>query len=207
MLAIGGWNEGGKKYSAMAETKQSREKFIKSVVKFMKDHSFDGFDLDWEYPGAQDRDGGWNDKQNFASLVEELATAFKPYNWLLSAAVSPAKFRVNDGYDVRKISDHLDFINVMTYDLHGSWDKAADHHAPLYGREHDDWDPLTSVILDFEHCGNRTNLPTPGQRDLSVEQQGSSSRQVTARHPFLRPELHTHGPEYQARSSEVTMLP
>ena len=158
MLAIGGWNEGGKKYSAMAETKQSREKFIKSVVNFMKEHGFDGFDLDWEYPGAQDRDGGWNDKQNFASLVEELALAFKPYNWLLSAAVSPAKFRVNDGYDVRKISQHLDFINVMTYDLHGSWDRAADHHSPLYGREHDDWDPLTSV-RSMTDSGNLPNLP------------------------------------------------
>ena len=145
MLAIGGWNEGGKKYSAMAKTKKSRQTFIQSVVTFMKEHGFDGFDLDWEYPGAQDRDGGWNDKQNFANLVEELATAFKPYNWLLSAAVSPAKFRVNDGYDVKKISEQLDFINVMTYDLHGSWDRAADHHAPLHGREHDDWDPLTAV--------------------------------------------------------------
>ena len=79
----------------------------------------------------QDRDGGWNDKNNFADLVEELSAAFSPHGWLLSAAVSPAKFRVNDGYDVGRISQYLDFINVMTYDLHGSWDKSADHHAPL----------------------------------------------------------------------------
>lgn len=92
----------------------------------------------------QDRDGGWDDKQNFADLVEELSQAFKSHNWLLSAAVSPAKFRVNDGYDVKRIAKYLDFINVMTYDLHGSWDRAADHHAPLHKREHDDWDPLTT---------------------------------------------------------------
>ena len=149
MLAIGGWNEGGKKYSAMAKTPDSRKKFIESVVDFLSSHGFDGFDLDWEYPGAQDRDGAWDDKQNFADLVEEMSRAFRTHNWLLSAAVSPAKFRVNDGYDVARVSEYLDFINVMTYDLHGSWDKSADHHAPLHKRDHDDWDPLTTVRQNF----------------------------------------------------------
>ena len=79
--------------------------------------------------------------------MEELSVALVPQGLLLSAAVSPAKFRVNDGYDVARISRHLDFINVMTYDLHGSWDKAADHHSPLNRRDHDDWDPLTTVPL------------------------------------------------------------
>ena len=70
--------------------------------------------------------------------------------------MSPAKFRINDGYDVARISRHLDFINVMTYDLHGSWDKAADHHAPLNRRDHDDWDPLTTVTM--MKCGPDVNL-------------------------------------------------
>ena len=69
--------------------------------------------------------------------------------------MSPAKFRINDGYDVARIARHLDFINVMTYDLHGSWDRAADHHAPLNRRDHDDWDPLTTVtISDADDCKN-----------------------------------------------------
>ncbi len=38
---------------------------------------------------------------------------------------------------VAKIAEKLDFINVMTYDLRGSWDGRADHHAPLYARNSD----------------------------------------------------------------------
>ena len=140
MLAIGGWNEGGKKYSDMASSKQSRAAFIASVVAMMEEHGFDGFDLDWEYPGATDRDGKWADKKNFADLVEELSEEFAPRGWLLSAAVSPASFRVEEGYDVARIARKLDFINVMTYDLHGSWDNFADHHSPLHTREHDSWE-------------------------------------------------------------------
>ena len=64
--------------------------------------------------------------------MEELSAALVPQGLLLSAAVSPAKFRVNDGYDVARISRHLDFINVMTYDFHGQWEKEVGHNSPLY---------------------------------------------------------------------------
>ena len=62
LIAVGGWAEGGKKYSKMASTPGNRSKFVKSVADFLRMHKFDGLDVDWEYPGATDRDGVYADK-------------------------------------------------------------------------------------------------------------------------------------------------
>lgn len=38
----------------------------------------------------------------------------------------------NFRYDVPELSKYLDFINIMTYDFHGQWEKTVGHNAPLY---------------------------------------------------------------------------
>lgn len=40
----------------------------------------------------------------------------------------------------------------MTYDLHGSWDGYADHHAPLFKRSHDSYPYLTvDAAMNYWH--------------------------------------------------------
>ncbi|MCL4139090.1 UNVERIFIED_CONTAM: hypothetical protein GTU68_024012 [Idotea baltica] len=137
LIAIGGWAEGGKTYSDMVSTQESRDAFVESVVTFMKEHRFDGLDLDWEYPGAPDRGGKHTDKENIALLTEELQPIFKENGWLLTMAVPVAKGLIDDGYDIPRLSQTLDFFNLMTYDLRGAWNGYADHHAPFAARSTD----------------------------------------------------------------------
>ena len=51
LIGIGGWNDSkGDKYSKLVNDAKKRAKFIEHVVGFLKEHNFDGLDLDWEYP-------------------------------------------------------------------------------------------------------------------------------------------------------------
>lgn len=54
MVSMGGWNEGSQKYSEVAADPVKRRTLAEDVVKFLEEHNFHGFDLDWEYPGIRD---------------------------------------------------------------------------------------------------------------------------------------------------------
>ena len=64
----------------MSKTAERRATFIASTVAMVKEHDFDGLDLDWEYPGGRsDSPGAPEDKANFASLLRYTILAF-PYD-------------------------------------------------------------------------------------------------------------------------------
>ena len=77
--------------------------------------------------------------------AEELSNALKPKGLLLSAAVSASQPTIDKAYDVPSLSKNLDFINVMTYDFHGHWDKKTGHVSPLYAHADDAHNYLNTV--------------------------------------------------------------
>ncbi len=61
-IAIGGWamNDPGPyrtAFSDLAKSPDAQQKFFASLITFLVSNNFDGVDLDWEYPVADDRGG------------------------------------------------------------------------------------------------------------------------------------------------------
>ncbi|XP_054734998.1 endochitinase-like [Anastrepha obliqua] len=138
-VSVGGWGEGGWKYSQMVAEPERRQSFINSLVKFMKEYDFHGLDLDWEYPGDKGRNGTSADKENVGTFVQELREAFdsEGSDWEITMAVPIVESTLKKGYPIKKLCEVLDAIHVMTYDLRIAADGFADVHSPLYRRDHD----------------------------------------------------------------------
>ena len=139
LLALGGWNDSaGDKYSKLVNNPENRKKFITNILEFLLKYKFDGLDLDWEYPKCWQtncKKGLDSDREAFGKFVEEIRSEFKKRKLLLTAAVSPSKLIIDEGYDVKTLAKNLDFINLMAYDYHGSWENFASHHSPIYKRQ------------------------------------------------------------------------
>ncbi|XP_036337628.1 probable chitinase 10 [Rhagoletis pomonella] len=136
LLAIGGWAFGSKPFKELTSNVFRMNQFVYEAIEFLRDYKFNGLDVDWEYPrGAEDRAA-------YVNLLRELRIAFEGEakstglpRLLLTAAV-PASFEaIAAGYDVPEISKYLDFINVMTYDFHGQWERTVGHNSPLFPLE------------------------------------------------------------------------
>ena len=82
LVAVGGWSFGSGNFSAMAADHVMRSKFVTSAVAFLRQHGFDGLDLDWEYPGL--RGGSASDRDNFVLLCKVRHTSSTTLSSVLS---------------------------------------------------------------------------------------------------------------------------
>ena len=147
LISIGGANEFD--FSAAAATVQSRANFTQSAIQLMKTNGFDGIDIDWEFPQA-------NEDNNYIQLLAQLrqqinqASQNDGKQYLLTTAFSASPYHLSASdyganpydfspQDLKATSDYVDFINVMSYDYHGPWDNPAstNHQSALYKSTND----------------------------------------------------------------------
>lgn len=149
LISIGGW--GGPGFSDAALTPDSCIRFADSVAAYLRRYKLDGADIDWEFPvsggGTQGRP---EDKENFTLLMlalrDKLDEAGRRDNkhYLLTFAANISLFYI-DSVQLDKLAPLVDFINLMTYDFHGSWDKITGFHTNLYSAAADP----TSLSADY----------------------------------------------------------
>ncbi|KAL1772419.1 acidic mammalian chitinase-like [Sigmodon hispidus] len=137
LLSIGCGNFGTTPFITMVSAPESRQFFITSVIKFLRKYGFDGLNLSWQYPGCHGSPP--RNKHLFTVLVQEIRKAFekevsknKKPRLLVTATVAGAISSIDSGYDVPQLSKSLDYIQVMTYDLHGSWEGYTGENSPLF---------------------------------------------------------------------------
>ncbi|PGH27225.1 hypothetical protein AJ80_01182 [Polytolypa hystricis UAMH7299] len=135
-IAVGGWSFSDPgptrtAWSDMASTKETRGKFINSLMDLFETFDLDGVDLDWEYPVADDRGGKDDDYANYVHLIKEMRKEFRERNpsWGISMAI-PASYWYLQNFDIAALEPLVDWFNLMSYDIHGKWDQYNEWTGP-----------------------------------------------------------------------------
>ncbi|WP_254304044.1 glycosyl hydrolase family 18 protein [Shewanella sp. VB17] len=160
LISIGGWAETGGYFDdngarvasggfyEMTKTQTGINTFADSVVEFLRTYGFDGADIDYEYATSMAKSGNPDD---FAVADPLRASLFKQYDLLmktlrekLDAAsqqdgkhymltiAAPASGYLLRGMEAHQMVRFLDYVNIMSYDLHGAWNDFVGHNSALF---------------------------------------------------------------------------
>ena len=139
LISVGGWSW-SESFSDAAPTEESRSIFSDSCVDFIVKYQLDGIDIDWEYPvggGLPTNITRNEDKQNFTLLMKKLREKLDARgkidgkDYILTFAGATDISYLNN-IEVKKLSHYVDYVNVMSYDIHGPMDQYTDFNSPLF---------------------------------------------------------------------------
>ncbi|EEP82318.1 conserved hypothetical protein [Uncinocarpus reesii 1704] len=151
-IAIGGWamNDPGPyrtAFSDMAKSEANQDAFFESLISFMQRNNFDGVDIDWEYPVADDRGGIPEDFDNVVTMLRRLRQRLNETGRKYGLTITlPASYWYLRGFNLVEMEPHLDWFNIMTYDIHGVWDRNVTSIGP-YAYAHTN---LTEIQMGLE---------------------------------------------------------
>ena len=104
MISVGGANHNSTDWSRMVANDTGIESFVRNSMKYVRQHGFDGIDLDWEYPAycpSPEKCSPESDAIRFRLLCEkfraeiDIEDVSQAHKMLLTGAVSAGKDKVD----------------------------------------------------------------------------------------------------------------
>lgn len=152
LISAGGWT-GSKEFSELAKVPSRRKAFAESCRDFIGVYGFDGIDVDWEFPNGAGMSGNSMDPadpMNYVELMKDIREAMDQLpgpprvlstaTWAFPEAVAKI--------DYGQLATVCNYINVMTYDFYGEWDKVAGHISSMHRSFRDPKAPNCSSVVD-----------------------------------------------------------
>jgi chitinase len=139
LISVGGWLGSGN-FSDMALTRESRDAFIQSVLRFIEQNQLDGLDIDWEYPGMIGAGNKFRpeDKRNYTLVLAELRKQFdreekKLHRQLFLTIATGSSSEFLEHTEMDQVQKYVDTVNLMAYDYYEPGSGfITGNHAPLF---------------------------------------------------------------------------
>ena len=127
--------------------------FSNSAVAFIRQYGFDGVDIDYEYATSMNDAGNPNDfpisnarrgglNASYVVLMKTLrekldAAGEQDGTHYLLTVAAPSSGYLLRGMEVYESAKFLDYVNIMSYDLHGAWNQFVGPNAALFDNGED----------------------------------------------------------------------
>nr|WET51959.1 chitinase VBCH02 [Vibrio sp.] len=127
---------------------QGIETFAESAVEMIRKYKFDGVDIDYEYPTSMAGAGNPDDKafsesrraylmRSYHELMKVLhekldKASEQDGTYYMLTIAAPSSAYLLRGMETMDVTQYLDYVNIMSYDLHGAWNEHVGHNAALY---------------------------------------------------------------------------
>ena len=135
------------------EASGESQTLVDNIAAFEKQYSYDGVDIDWEYPVTS----------GDSAFLVELMSSFRQSNpdYVLSVDAPPWG---SSAYDLQDLKSSINYVNIMMYDCAGPWTAHGQLNSMIF------WDPRDPAPYECQPGGSADGAATIFLKQIPAKQ-------------------------------------